>query len=74
MLVLSRKPGEKVVIGGDTVITVTKVRGVQVTLSFEAPQQVRILRAELVRRWEEPVADDQSGRPTLGANGRPETE
>jgi len=48
MLVLSRKPGEKVVIGGGITVTVVSVLGNQVRLAIDAPDQVRILRAELL--------------------------
>jgi carbon storage regulator len=61
MLVLSRKPGEQVVIGGVTVIiSVVKVREERVTLGIEAPEQVRVLRGELGRRREKPAAGDKS--------------
>ena len=49
MLVLSRKPTEKIVIGNDIVITVVKVQGKSVRLGIEAPQDVRVLRGELPR-------------------------
>jgi carbon storage regulator len=48
MLVLSRKPGEKVVIGNSITLTVVSVLGTEVRLAFDAPDQVRILRAELL--------------------------
>jgi carbon storage regulator CsrA len=47
MLVLSRKPGEKVVIGNGITITVVEVKGNRVRVGIEAPDRVRILRAEL---------------------------
>lgn len=47
MLVLSRKPNESVVIGGDIEVTVVEVRGNHVKLALSAPDSVRILRAEL---------------------------
>jgi carbon storage regulator len=47
MLVLSRKLGEKVVIGGDVTVTMVEVKGNRVRLAFDAPDLVRILRAEL---------------------------
>ena len=37
MLVLSRKPGEKVVIGGGITVTVVSVKGNKVRLAFTAP-------------------------------------
>lgn len=47
MLVLSRKIGERITIGGDVVVTVTKVKGSRVTIGIEAPAEVRIVRGEL---------------------------
>ncbi len=63
MLVLSRKPGEKVVIGGGITLTVVEVRGDRVRLAFDAPEQVRILRSELVCSGEEPLDADLNGQP-----------
>lgn len=47
MLVLSRKLGERLVIGDDVVLIVNKIAGNRVTLAIEAPNQVRIVRGEL---------------------------
>ena len=62
MLVLSRKPGEKVVIGNGITLIVVEVRGDRVRLAFDAPEQVRILRAELAGRPWEPLDADLDGR------------
>src|SRR5204863_5511212 len=48
MLVLSRKVGERVVIGDRIVVTVLEVKGRQVRLGFEAPPVVQIWRGELL--------------------------
>ena len=64
MLVLSRKIGEKLVIDGNITIVVQKVSGNRVTLGIEAPNQVRVVRAELVC----PVEAD---RPAAGAEIAP---
>jgi carbon storage regulator len=48
MLVLSRRANEKIVVGGDIVITVLEVGRGQVRLGIEAPKDCRILRYELV--------------------------
>ena len=63
MLVLSRKPGEQVVIGDGITLTVVEVRGGRVRLAFDAPAQVGILRAELACRPGEPLDADPDGRP-----------
>jgi carbon storage regulator len=47
MLVLSRKPGEKVMVRDDIVVTVVEVTGNRVRIGIEAPEDVRILREEL---------------------------
>lgn len=48
MLVLTRKPGGKLVIDGGIVLTVLEVRGNQVRIGIEAPLDVPIMRSELV--------------------------
>lgn len=48
MLVLTRKPGERVLIGNDIVITVLDTRGDGIRIGFEAPRGVKIQRAEIV--------------------------
>ena len=47
MLVLSRRTGEKIVIGDDIEIVVQKVAGGRVAIGVNAPNSVRILRGEL---------------------------
>ena len=47
MLVLSRKPGEKVLIGTDISFVVVEVKGKQVRIGIDAPAEVRIVREEL---------------------------
>lgn len=47
MLVLSRKIGERIVIDNLVVITVIEVRGQQVRLGLEAPEDVGIWREEV---------------------------
>jgi carbon storage regulator CsrA len=49
MLVLSRKIGEKVVIGDGIVLVVKRILGQRVTFGIEAPETVRIVRGELPR-------------------------
>ena len=49
MLVLSRKKSESIHIGDEIRIKVIDVRGKTVRLGIEAPDDVSILRAELVR-------------------------
>ena len=48
MLVLSRKPGEKIRIGDDIIVTVVEVRGNRVRIGIEAPEDCGIVRGELL--------------------------
>ncbi len=50
MLVLSRRVGEKILIGNSVVITVTEIVGNRCRLGIEAPPQVSIDRAEVRER------------------------
>jgi carbon storage regulator len=65
MLVLSRKPGDKVVLGNGITLTVVEVRGKRVRLAFDAPDQVRILRAELACWQNEPAGGDGLAEPAF---------
>ncbi len=47
MLILTRRPGERVVIGEDVLVTVMAVSGHTVRLGIEAPSGVPIYREEI---------------------------
>lgn len=47
MLILSRKPGERISIGDNVILFVHRVSGNRVTLGFEAPPDVKIVREEV---------------------------
>jgi carbon storage regulator len=63
MLVLSRKLGEKVVLGNGITLTVVEVRGKRVRLAFDAPDQVHILRAEIACWHDEPAGVNGLAKP-----------
>lgn len=48
MLALTRKIGERIVIGDGITITVVEVKGDSVRLGIEAPKEIRILRGEII--------------------------
>jgi len=52
MLVLSRKPGERIMIGDEIEVVVLESRAGCVRLGFNAPDEVRIHREEVRRRIE----------------------
>lgn len=47
MLILSRKPDERIFIGDDIEIVVLSARGGRVRLGFKAPQELPIRRGEI---------------------------
>lgn len=47
MLALTRKIGERIVIGDDIVVTVVDIKGDNVRLALEAPKNIKIYRGEI---------------------------
>lgn len=62
MLTLSRKPNERIFIGDSVIVTVIRIDGQAVRLGITAPDDVPILREELLDRpgWQE--RDGEGGR------------
>jgi carbon storage regulator len=48
MLVLTRKPNEELIIGGNIRIKVLEIKGNRVRLGICAPDEVPVMRSELV--------------------------
>lgn len=61
MLVLSRKEGERLLIGDNVVLTVNRIAGNRVAIGIEAPKEVPIVRGELDPS-RQPLSGDQPGR------------
>ena len=57
MLVLSRKVGERILIGPDIAVTVVRVTGGGVRLGIEAPPELPVVREELAQ-----AIQDEQGR------------
>jgi carbon storage regulator len=53
MLVLSRKQGERIVIGDNIVITVVSLEYGRVRLGIEAPRDIEVWREEMLDRPKE---------------------
>lgn len=51
MLVLSRKPGDRIRIGADVMLTVIRIAPDCVRIGIEAPGAVQIWRAELLEKY-----------------------
>ena len=58
MLVLSRKSGERILIGQNIVLTVIDIGGDRVRLAFDAPRDVSIHRQEVYRRIQDEGVDE----------------
>ena len=69
MLVLSRKVGQHLVIGGGIVVVVKRIAGHRVTLGIEAPGTVKIVRGELPLF--ETMAEDSIHSPPIEAAAKP---
>jgi carbon storage regulator len=55
MLVLGRKRDEKIVIGGNVTVTILDVRGNNVRLGIDAPPEIPVHRAELLKPLPQPA-------------------
>jgi carbon storage regulator len=64
MLVLSRRPGQSILIGKDIEIVVLGSDGVQVRVGIRAPREVTVLRRELLKQVEE-----ENRRASVGTGG-----
>jgi carbon storage regulator len=60
MLVLSRRVGERLIIGEDIVITVIDVRSDGVRIGIDAPRSVRVNRAEVLEAVK--MANEEAAR------------
>jgi carbon storage regulator CsrA len=52
MLVLSRKVGEKIVLGDNVTIVINRIAGHRVSIGIVAPREMRVVRSELGARDE----------------------
>jgi len=61
MLILSRKVGQSIVIGGNITVKVVRVDGDQIKLGIQAPENIPVHREEIQK-------EIAQGQPAPGAN------
>jgi carbon storage regulator len=75
MLILSRKPGESIVIDGRITVTVIRLEGDIVKLGIAAPREVPVHRQEVYEEIQrnnvEALTDDRPKLPRLSAGATP---
>lgn len=64
MLVLSRKVGERILIGEDIAVTVVRITGGGVRIGIEAPVELPVIREELKKS----IDNDQQSSPPSNPN------
>ena len=75
MLILSRKPGESIVIDGRIVVKIIRLEGEIVKLGIEAPKEVPVHRQEVYdeiqKNNQEALTDTRPKLPRLSAVSKP---
>ena len=69
MLVLSRKPMERIHIGDSVVVTVLEVRGNKARIGIDAPKEIHVLRSELQDQVSVALGNDPRGIEALETDG-----
>jgi carbon storage regulator len=65
MLILTRRVGEKLVIGENVTVTVLGVKGNQIRIGIDAPPEVQVHREEIFRRILSEKGDSDSSTDEL---------
>jgi carbon storage regulator len=60
MLILTRRIGEKLIVGGNVTVTVLSIRGNQIRMGIDAPREVKVHREEIYQK----IQAEQAERKT----------
>lgn len=50
MLILTRRVGEKLIIGDDVIVTILSLKGNQIRIGIDAPREIKVHRQEVYER------------------------
>jgi carbon storage regulator len=64
MLIVTRRPGERVMVGDQVVITVIEVKGSSVRIGIDAPRAVPVYREEIYAAMQQSRNDES--QPSTG--------
>jgi carbon storage regulator len=74
MLIITRRPGEKIILGDDVTVTVMEVSGQTVRIGIDAPKSLAIYREEIwaaVKQENEAAASADPQLPQVPRPARP---
>ncbi|MCW2951813.1 MAG: carbon storage regulator, CsrA [Conexibacter sp.] len=74
MLIITRRPGEKIILGDDVTVTVMEVSGQTVRIGIDAPKSLPIYREEIwaaVKQENEAAASANEQLPQVPRPARP---
>ena len=78
MLVLTRRPGESIVVGENIVVTVIEIKGGQVRIGIDAPREVDVYREEIYEQVRQEnlsaIANAAEIRKAVQDSARPEPD
>jgi carbon storage regulator len=64
MLIITRRPGEKIIVGEDVTVHVMEISGNQVRIGIKAPRSIPVYREEIweaARKEREAAAEEPDG-------------
>ncbi len=65
MLILTRKVGERLIIGDDIAVTILSVKGNQVRVGVQAPTSIAVHREEIYDR----IQNERNGQKVVSVRG-----